>query len=69
MCISLEKVKLFSSYQVLKSNQESPKGNLLTSEIFGNLQKYEACFTENDVIYDKSQFPLKIEIFYKPYKI
>ena len=27
------------------------------SEIFRNLQKYEAHFTENDVTSDKSQFP------------
>ena len=33
---------------------ESPNGNLLTSEIFGNLRKYEAHFTKNDVISDKS---------------
>ena len=33
------------------------KGNLLTSEMFGNLRKYEARFTENDVTFDKSQFP------------
>ena len=33
---------------------ETPNGNLLTSEIFGNLRKYEAHFTENDVISDKS---------------
>ena len=32
-------------------------GNHLTSEIFGNLRKYEARFTENDVTSDKSQFP------------
>ena len=37
-----------------KSGQESPDGNLLISEIFGNLRKYEAHFTENDVISDKS---------------
>ena len=28
--------------------------NLLTSEIFGNLRKYESHFTENEVISDKS---------------
>ena len=28
-------------------------GNLLTSDIFGNLQKYEARFTENDVTSDE----------------
>ena len=33
------------------------RGNLLTSEIFGNLRKCEARFTENDVTSDKSQFP------------
>ena len=32
-------------------------GNLLTSEIFENLQKYEARFVENNVTYDRTQFP------------
>ena len=34
----------------------SPDG-LALQVLFGNAQKYEACFTENDVTYDRSQFP------------
>ena len=42
---------------VIKSGQEITKGTLLTSEIFGNLRKYEARFTDNDVTSGKFQFP------------
>ena len=41
----------------LLSFKVGSKGNLLTSEIVGKLQLYEAHFTENDVTSDKSQFP------------
>ena len=51
-----ETVKPFSSYQAFNSGQgitncKSP------SEIFGNLRKYEAHFTENYVTSDKTKFP------------
>ena len=42
-----------TALKLLSRVRESPNGNLLTSEIFGNFRKYEAHFTENDVISDK----------------
>ena len=33
-------------------------GNHHSSGILENLRQYEACFTENDITSDKSQFPI-----------
>ena len=50
--------------------RESPNGNLLTSGIFGNLRKYEACFTKVTSHLTSPNFQtLKIEMFSKPCKI
>ena len=40
--------------------RESPKENLLTSGIFGNLRKYKARFTENNIRHHKGQRSSKI---------
>ena len=42
-----------SSFKVESWNHQRESSYL---EIFGNLQKYEAYFTKNDVTYDRSQF-------------